>query len=64
MMSNWTATSELRYLEKGVPAPDLGPNMGRIVPVLQQLYRRITDHGEGKERVTDFEWRDVPTVKE
>jgi hypothetical protein len=44
----------LRFVNKSIPAPELGADVSKNVRVLQQLFR--TSKGE--------EWRDVPFVEQ
>lgn len=48
-------TGRLRIVNRSRPAPDLGPDFSRQVPVLEQLFVTIG----GKER-----WQDVPVYDE
>ena len=60
---NNTPTNELRYVKRIVPAPEYGADAGKCVQVLQQKWQPtgLRTWG-GSER--EFEWLDVPTVKE
>jgi hypothetical protein len=51
------ATEYLRFVERSVPAPELGPNIGRTVRVLQQWWEsaKMINPPPG-------EWRDVPLL--
>ena len=49
-------TPKLRFVERHVPAPELGDNIGKVVHVLQQWWA-FEDWDLG-------EWRDVPLEKE
>ena len=46
-------TPKLRFVERGVPAPEHGENVYKTVRILQQWWDFETFAGEG-------EWRDVP----
>ena len=60
---NNTPTNELRYVKRIVPAPEYGADAGKCVQVLQQKWATYwSDDMGGSER--EFEWLDVPTVKE
>lgn len=55
-----TPTSKLRFLERVIPAPEHGENIGKRIRVLQQWWAverggQITPTGE---------WRDVPMEKQ
>lgn len=58
---------ELRFVERGVPAPEFGEGVGKMVRVLQ--WRKLVEHrelgGYGKSGgIWDewAEWSDVPLV--
>ena len=68
-----TPTSKLRFVERGVPAPEFGEGIEKTVRILQQWWedRNITlsIHIEDKDgnplpSPNRGEWRDVPLEKE
>ena len=59
-MSDYQATPELRFVERSVPAPELGENLGRITKILQQKWIcKVLAYGTGEVLES---WRDVPLV--
>jgi regulator of RNase E activity RraA len=62
-MSNWTATNELRFVDKTIKEVGAAGIIGRVFTVrtLQQKYEsdQFDDYGR---YIT--EWRDVPVVEE
>lgn len=52
-------TPKLRFVERVVPTPEHGENIGRIVKVLQQWFEY-----DIKYPTKEGEWRDVPCVQE
>ena len=56
MSTGHMATNELRFVERSEPAPEIGPDIGRVCRVLQQ---RWASPFVGQKP----EWRDVPLVK-
>jgi hypothetical protein len=62
-------TPQLRFVERHVPAPELGDNIGKVVHVLQQWWVEIVPtanigFGEIQLKQPTGEWRDVPLEKE
>jgi len=66
-----TPTPKLRFVERVVPAPEYGKDIGKKVRILQQYWEdysrilRVTQSGDGP-WVNHYagEWRDVPLEKE
>lgn len=59
-----TPTNELRWVERSVPAREYGPEVGKIVHVLQQKWvMQLNAFGEWHVKDSE-EWRDVPLAKE
>lgn len=55
---------ELRWVQRSVPCPEFGPNMGRLEKVLQHRSEHLVDR-VGNEGVWEWtEWEDVPSVGE
>jgi hypothetical protein len=65
-------TPQLRFIERYMPTPELGENIGKPVRILQQRWENpemvLTVHRVGPnglpEREYVGEWRDVPLEKE
>jgi hypothetical protein len=62
-------TPQLRFVERCVPAAELGENIGKKVHVLQQWWVEIVPtanigFGEIQLKQPTGEWRDVPLEKE
>jgi hypothetical protein len=67
------ATNKLRFVERGVPAPEYGEGVGKIVRILQQWWEdsyvtlsvHVTDKdGNTLPSPSRGEWRDVPVETE
>jgi len=57
-------TPKLRFIERFVPAPEHGENIGKKVRILQQWWE-FTFYDEVKPNQLAFgEWKDVPLEKE
>lgn len=54
MATTHEATMGLRFVERAVPAPELGEGVARKVRILQQMFVPKNWHAH------DVEWRDVP----
>ena len=54
-----TPTNKMRFVERSVPAPEHGPNIARLVRVLQQWFEY-----DIKYPTKQGEWKDVPCVQE
>jgi hypothetical protein len=52
-----TPTPKLRFVERGVPAPEHGKDIGITVRILQQWWEHTEWNAPG-------EWRDVPLETE
>jgi hypothetical protein len=52
-----TPTPKLRFVERIVPAPEYGQDIGKTVRILQQWWEHTEWNAPG-------EWRDVPLEKE
>jgi hypothetical protein len=68
-MSNWTATNELRFVERSIKGKWIGDYYGepmyesRVVRILQQKWKHNEASYYGG-RIVSEEWRDVPVVEE
>ncbi len=62
-------TPQLRFIERYVPTPELGENIGKPVRILQQWWEEDVPtanigFGEIQLKQPTGEWRDVPLEKE
>ncbi len=55
-------TNKLRFVERGVPAPEYGEGVVKIVRILQQRWE--LENGTEKYNAENGEWRDIPIEKE
>ena len=53
-------TAKLRFVERVVPAPEHGKNIGKKVRILQQWWASDPDCYEDLILKVNGEWRDVP----
>jgi hypothetical protein len=66
---NMKPTPQLRFIERYVPAAELGENIGKQVRILQQWWEEDVPtanigFGEIQLKQPTGEWRDVPLEKE
>ena len=57
-------TNRLCFVERVVPAPEHGENIGKKVRILQQWWASDPDCYEDWAMQANGEWRDVPVEKE
>jgi hypothetical protein len=57
-------TPKLRFVERYMPTPDLGENIGIPVRILQQWWASDPDNETDFMLKANGEWRDVPLEKE
>ena len=57
-------TPKLRFVERVVPAPEHGENIGKTVRILQQLWIPTNEPYSEWLKIKDGVWKDIPCERE